>query len=350
MDQTLGKRISANRKRLGLTQDQLAEQLGVTAQAVSKWENDQSCPDIATLPRLAEIFGITTDELLGRESAQKIHEAEVVTQEEQDGCENNGIHLQKAGWEFRWDAGKKNAVGFGLWILTVGILYFCSKWFRWDASLWDILWPSALTYFGLFGLYPKFSFFRLGCTVFGAYFLVDKLVPMELPIGGELIIPVILILWGLSLVADALRKNKKSGAHLYYNGKQVYSKEKGKPSTKGGGSFSTGEDSFVCSGSFCDEHYSIALAQLVEGTAEVSFGELSVDLSEVESVSDSSTINANCSFGELILKIPRRFRVNMNKSGAFSQLSQHGEPDDNPKGIINLNADVSFGEITVEYI
>ena len=50
MEQTLGKRIEENRKKLGLTQDQLAEKLGVTAQAVSKWENDQSCPDITMLP------------------------------------------------------------------------------------------------------------------------------------------------------------------------------------------------------------------------------------------------------------------------------------------------------------
>ena len=66
MEQTIGKRIAENRKRLGLTQDALAEQLGVTAQAVSKWENDQSCPDISILPRLADIFEISTDELLGR--------------------------------------------------------------------------------------------------------------------------------------------------------------------------------------------------------------------------------------------------------------------------------------------
>ena len=42
MEQTLGKRIIEHRKRLGLTQDRLAEQLGVTAQAVSKWENEFS--------------------------------------------------------------------------------------------------------------------------------------------------------------------------------------------------------------------------------------------------------------------------------------------------------------------
>ena len=65
MEQTLGKRIMEHRKALGLTQDQLAEKLGVTAQAVSKWENDQSCPDITMLPKLADIFGITTDALLG---------------------------------------------------------------------------------------------------------------------------------------------------------------------------------------------------------------------------------------------------------------------------------------------
>ena len=62
---TLGKRILYHRKRLGLTQDQLAEKMGVTAQAVSKWEHDLSCPDVTAVPRLAELFGISTDELLG---------------------------------------------------------------------------------------------------------------------------------------------------------------------------------------------------------------------------------------------------------------------------------------------
>ena len=56
MAETLGKRIAEHRKRLGLTQDALAEKLGITAQAVSKWENDLSCPDITMLPKLAEIF------------------------------------------------------------------------------------------------------------------------------------------------------------------------------------------------------------------------------------------------------------------------------------------------------
>ena len=64
MNETIGNRISKHRKEKGLTQEELAEKLGVSSQAVSKWENDQSCPDISLLPILCRIFGISTDELL----------------------------------------------------------------------------------------------------------------------------------------------------------------------------------------------------------------------------------------------------------------------------------------------
>ena len=59
--------ISAHRRKLGLTQEGLAQKLGVTNQAVSKWESGQSCPDIALLPAIADLFGITIDALFGRE-------------------------------------------------------------------------------------------------------------------------------------------------------------------------------------------------------------------------------------------------------------------------------------------
>lgn len=74
---TLGKRIAYHRKRLGMTQEQLAQRVGVSAQAVSKWENNLSCPDITILPELASIFGISVDELLGRTppKEERVHEA-----------------------------------------------------------------------------------------------------------------------------------------------------------------------------------------------------------------------------------------------------------------------------------
>lgn len=62
--ETIGKRIAENRKLKNMKQDELAEKLCVSPQAVSKWENDISCPDISILPELAKILGITVDELL----------------------------------------------------------------------------------------------------------------------------------------------------------------------------------------------------------------------------------------------------------------------------------------------
>ena len=62
--ETLGRRIAALRRERGLKQDELAAMLDISAQAVSKWENDQTCPDISALPKLAEILGVTVDELL----------------------------------------------------------------------------------------------------------------------------------------------------------------------------------------------------------------------------------------------------------------------------------------------
>ena len=64
MDMTIGKRIAALRKEKGLTQEELADHMGVSPQAVSKWENDQTCPDISALPKLARLLGVSVDELL----------------------------------------------------------------------------------------------------------------------------------------------------------------------------------------------------------------------------------------------------------------------------------------------
>ena len=64
MNQTLGNRIAETRRAKSMTQEELAERLGISAQAVSKWENDVSCPDISLLPTLARELGLTLDELL----------------------------------------------------------------------------------------------------------------------------------------------------------------------------------------------------------------------------------------------------------------------------------------------
>ena len=61
-----GKILSELRKHKNITQEELAAELGVTAAAVSKWENNYTLPDILMLCALADFFQVTTDELLGR--------------------------------------------------------------------------------------------------------------------------------------------------------------------------------------------------------------------------------------------------------------------------------------------
>lgn len=57
MNESIGNRICKFRKEKGLTQEDLAGKLGVSSQAVSKWENDQSCPDIPCCPSCAGNWG-----------------------------------------------------------------------------------------------------------------------------------------------------------------------------------------------------------------------------------------------------------------------------------------------------
>ena len=62
--QTLGMMISSLRKEKGMTQLELAGKMGVTDKAVSKWERDLSFPDINSIPKLAEVFEVSMDELM----------------------------------------------------------------------------------------------------------------------------------------------------------------------------------------------------------------------------------------------------------------------------------------------
>ena len=80
MDMTIGKRIAHFRKEKGLTQEELAGHMGISPQAVSKWENDQTCPDISALPKLSRLFDVTVDELL--EGKQELPAARVLPPEQ----------------------------------------------------------------------------------------------------------------------------------------------------------------------------------------------------------------------------------------------------------------------------
>lgn len=62
--QTMGGLIASLRKERGMTQKDLAEKMNVTDKAVSKWERNLSCPDVNSIPRLAETLGVSVEELM----------------------------------------------------------------------------------------------------------------------------------------------------------------------------------------------------------------------------------------------------------------------------------------------
>ena len=71
MKDSLGTLIAERRKALGLTQLEIARKLSVTDKAVSKWERNLSCPDVGTLPKLAEILGLSLEQLMQVESRKE---------------------------------------------------------------------------------------------------------------------------------------------------------------------------------------------------------------------------------------------------------------------------------------
>ena len=68
MSTTLGKNIKTFRKNKGFTQEELADLLNITPQAVSKWESENGLPDVSMLIPLAKVLGVSTDSLLGYDS------------------------------------------------------------------------------------------------------------------------------------------------------------------------------------------------------------------------------------------------------------------------------------------
>ena len=69
MKEHIGQHIAYYRKKSGMTQEQLAEKMEVTAQAVSKWENGLTCPDLDSVARLADYLGVTVEQLIYGDAA-----------------------------------------------------------------------------------------------------------------------------------------------------------------------------------------------------------------------------------------------------------------------------------------
>lgn len=342
MEETLGKRVAAHRRRLGLTQDRLAELLGVTAQAVSKWENDQSCPDIAMLPKLADIFGCTTDELLGI-GRTPVHDGELVPQPKPEDNEpgkddkvravfNGEIELEKK-------LGRKDSILMAVWVLLTGSLLLLHNP---HTDLWGLLWRTGLLIFGIGGLWPRFSFFRLACALFGGYALMNYLVIFPEIFNRDMgwMLPAFLLLFGLHLLIDAFHKpGKRSVGHIAVNSNAT---QRNRCDIEG--------EAFDCFTSFGEHNHRIDLPRLSRGKAAVCFGSLTVDLGGCQEIAESCRLDLDCSFGNLELILPRRIRAVPDAGTTFGNVEFIGAPAPDAADTITVKCDASFGQITLRYV
>ena len=328
---TLGKRISAHRKRLGLTQDQLAERVGVSAQAVSKWENDLSCPDISILPKLASIFGTTTDELLGAEpqTAQAgpapVFRAEVV---EEEPC-------RTTGWS--WRSELLSGALFALYMITLGTLLLLSKLLHWQVGFWSLAWPPVLIFLGIHCLRERFSVFGLGMSAAGVYFLLCNIGVLKIP-AWSIFLPVVLMLWGLGLLVDCFtKKRRRRRTHTVVG------------DGKGSAQVSTADGIVRAEVAFTTDSGRVA-GPMREGKIEVAFGSFTLDLTDCTKLLPGCCLKAEVAFGSAVLLCPRRFRVEPRTDKTFASLEISGAPDDDPQGVLSLDGECTFGSIEIRYI
>jgi predicted membrane protein len=175
----------------------------------------------------------------------------------------------------------------------------------------------------------------------GGYFLVNNLGILSLNITGELVFPILILLFGLSLLIDALRKPKKpSISFSHCNDK----------SNKAHSTFFEENEHFECSVSFCENTHIVTLPRLSSGDASVSFGELTLDLTQCEEIADDCELEVSCSFGELVLVVPKTCRVISDSSTSFGSLEFSCHPDTDAQAVIRLDGSVSFGSIEIRYL
>ena len=315
---TLGERIKFHRKRMGLTQEQLAERMGVSPQAVSKWENNQSCPDISVLPTLAELFGVSVDELLGNE-AKKV---EVVEEE-------------KHGYSWKWELSSHNVL-FPLYIMVVGGLLLFNHFMDYDVSWWTVVWTSGLAFIGLSGLCGGFSFFSAMLLLGGTYFLLSAYDLFSWSLSWSVVLPAALLIWGLSLLMDSFVSKKRKKLYASKKKKREYHCENGR---------------LCCDLAFGEYCVHATTPVLTGGSIDTSFGSFKVDLSGCARIAPECTLHIDNNFAHLTLLVPKRYSVVITNDDSFSSgFGTVGEHDAVVQGEIFVELDNSFGNFTISYI
>ena len=164
----LADKIIGERKRLGLSQEELAEKLSVSRQAVSKWESAQSTPDLQRLLQMAELFEVSTDYLLKDE----IEVPDGRKSDTQGGTDTpvRRVSMEEANdfMRFNRDGGKKVAIGVMLCILSPVLLIFLAGFA--ESGVWNVTESLAIA----IGMAVLFLLVAAAVFIFVSYGLASE--------------------------------------------------------------------------------------------------------------------------------------------------------------------------------
>lgn len=152
----LGQKIAELRKKSGLSQEALAEKMNVSRQAVSKWESNQSIPDIEKIVDLSELFGVTTDYLL-KNGTPSFELPGKTTEEETKKLPKISDHEITQYLEVAKNAAHFESLALALIFLSIAA--FCLF------SSFTFIFPNFLILFFTSLLSMLFSFLHLQCTI-----------------------------------------------------------------------------------------------------------------------------------------------------------------------------------------
>ena len=330
--QSMGKRIMQLRKEKGYTQEQLAEMMGVSAQAVSKWENDVSCPDISILPQLAEKLGVSTDELLG---VKPIEPKVVIVDAQKSKKDGDG------SFSVSWDGGKnvkKDGVWFAVLVIVLGVAFLIQRLGLVSFGIWGIVWPAVIIGLGISWMVKRFSFFALAVAGLGVYFLLFSLKVISFPLTWGIIWPSLLVLLGLTILYETLIPHKHKWCGVHFNGdknkKSQYREE-------------NGFVNYECS--FSEENRKVAVEDFLGGDIEISFGKSELDLTNVKRVNQNARLDVDVSFATFDLIVPKTMRIFLKSDKSFGSIQMNGEPNADAPLALNVDGDVSFGTMNIYY-
>lgn len=146
----LSEKIQNLRKTHNLTQEQLAEQLGVSRQSVSKWESDQAVPEVEKLIALSEVFNVTTDYLLKPSEIDALTlKTELLEKQQQD--------LKEAGLKRK----EKHFIILGctaIYLIAFAIIMFLHQ-LSWEVDYLRDLFPGISLYVFVFLVATAFAIF-----------------------------------------------------------------------------------------------------------------------------------------------------------------------------------------------